>query len=708
MIQADHPSRTADELDRAPLAARVKDVIVNLRPDDQGFTISIEGRWGDGKSWIVDRLKTELIGSAQVVEFNPWLIGKQGALLAEFFACLLSNLKSTNTEKLKTALKKYARRLAKGAQDADDEVASAVGHLIDAALPEKDELESLTDLRADLVAKLRALPNKIVVIVDDIDRLSPREVVEVIRLIKAVGELPNVIYVIALDPEYVESALRNAGHGQYDNYLDKIIQLRVAVPPLRYPQKWKLLNHELINCWESSMISTAPGGKDACEYRLSQLASSIAKVAENPRDIKRIWNRFVFVEPSCRGEVNPIDLLALQALYIKAPNIYDEICRFPERFTHGEELIVNSSPRAIAWRTLDRNEKSSTSNEEVESTFLKELLSAKTQTTKAALSKLIYDVFPFLEWGEFKQNGKKENGHLDNLRVLRVALNAGGLEEQWTLNEIDELLNEPTKQFEILKKSNSFELALDLYDQLDDWNINAVLDVNLNSLIVELAHANAILNNNNIDEQFAKVIKTWSKRKYLKLQNDQNDQNDQNEALEWLYKQIVVLLNSSRLNIAYKLLRAEYYEQLNSRISVPEDAKLIEVLDVFAQKLIYRLDKDELKPEPDAVSMIWSLKKMHPTAFNSLADNEARFEKWFDIEAASPGCVSNGDSGRFEFHRVSLDRIDGYGGMQKIEPYLSKIESQGSQSISQRALANAYRQPEDGFDVATGAKIRRN
>ena len=236
MIQADHPFLTKDELNRAPFATQIKDVIVSLRPEDQGFTISIEGRWGDGKSWIVDKLKTKLIGSgsAQVVEFNPWLVGNRASLLTEFFSCLLSQLNDTKVANLKKLMSSYAKRLSKAAQGAGSEYVAVAGSIAVAVLRDKSELESLADLRVQLADKLKLLPTKIVVVIDDIDRLAPSEVVEVIRLIKAVGELPNVIYVIALDPEYVESALRNAGHGKYDNYLDKIIQLRVAVPPLRY------------------------------------------------------------------------------------------------------------------------------------------------------------------------------------------------------------------------------------------------------------------------------------------------------------------------------------------------------------------------------------------------------------------------------------------------------------------------------------------
>ena len=700
MIQADHPSRTTDELDRSPLAARIKDVIVKLRPDDQGFTISIEGRWGEGKSWIIDKLKTELGVSAQVVEFNPWLVGNRDSLLTEFFSCLSSQLKEATATKLKKLMSSYAKRLSKAAQGSGNEKVATAGSVAVAVLREKSELESLADLRSQLADQLKLLPRKIIVVIDDVDRLAPAEVVEVIRLIKAVGELPNVIYVVALDPEYVESALRNAGHGQYDNYLDKIIQLRVPVPPLRYPQKWKLLRQQLDGYWESTMISAAPGGKDACEYRLGQLASSIAKVIENPRDIKRIWNRFVFVEPACRGEVNPIDLLALQAIYIKAPNLYDEICRFPERFTHGEEL-ASSSPRASLNRTLKKNESSSENNDEIESTFLKELLGAKTPTARAAISKLIYDLFPFLEWGEFKLNSRKEKGHLDNLRVLNVALNAGGLEEQWTQNEIDALLNEPSKRIDILKRNISHELAIDLYGQLDDLNIKTVLSANLDSLIVDLAEVNAILNNDDIDGHFAKVILTWSSRKF-------RDQiSIQKETPDWLYAQISVLLDSSRLNIAYKLLRVEYSERSNSRIESSGNGALTALGQKFSSTLIDRLDKDKLKHEPIAAAMLWSLMGIDFVAFNSLADSFARFEKWFDIEAFSPGCVTSSNSGRFEFHKVNSDRLVAWGGIQKIEPYLTKIESCVNQGPSKCALLSAYRQPGVEFDAATGEKLAR-
>jgi hypothetical protein len=210
---------------------------------------------------------------------------------------------------------------------------------------------------------------------------------------------------------------------------------------------------------------------------------------------------------------------------------------------------------------------------------------------------------------------------------------------------------------------------------------------------------NAKLNIDDVDEHFAGVIQTWSNRKFREKLTTQR------EALDWLYSQILVLLDSSRLNIAYKLLRVEHSE----RSSFQMESSVKEALDALERKfsttLIDRLDKDKLKLEPKAASMLWSLSGTDNTAFNSLADSFTRFEKWFDIEAHSPNSVTNSNLGRFEFHKVDSDRIIQWGGMQKLESYLIQIANREHQSSSQCALVNAYRSPGVGFDVVTGEKL---
>ena len=69
--------------------------------------------------------------------------------------------------------------------------------------------------------KLQAASNKILVVVDDIDRLSGSEVREVFRLIKSVGDFPNVTYLLAFDREAVCRMLEPVQGGTGEEYLGK-------------------------------------------------------------------------------------------------------------------------------------------------------------------------------------------------------------------------------------------------------------------------------------------------------------------------------------------------------------------------------------------------------------------------------------------------------------------------------------------------------
>lgn len=705
MIKADHPSRTADELDRAPLAARIRDVITQLRPDYQGFTISIEGRWGDGKSWIVDKLKSELIGSAQVVEFNPWLVGNRASLLTEFFSCLSSQLNDTKAANLKKLMASYAKRLSKAAQGAGNEYVAVAGSIAVAALREKSELESLADLRFQLADQLKLLTRKIVVAVDDIDRLAPAEVVEVIRLIKAVGELPNVVYVIALDPEYVESALRTAGHGEYDNYLDKIIQLRVAVPPLRYPQKWKLLQQQLDRYWDSDMMCKSPGGQEACKFRLNNLAQPIVKLIENPRDIVRIWNRFVFVESECRGEVNPIDLLALQAIYIKAPKLYEAICRLPRQFTHSEK---SDSNLGIASQPKPSKTEEPTKLEDVEKEKQKELeilLATTSGVLSTAVCKLTFQLFPAFVY-DFYRRSNKQTGYLDNLLVLQVALNAGGLEEQWTLDEISSLLFNTDNRASLLEKCNSYERSLDLYEQLEE-RVSQFEDIpNLMHLIEQLSQIKFKVKSSWGKSQVADLVRKWAE--FLDNKERRKDSTTKTAAV-LMVESFDVLLKSSDLSDAYDLLSTEHhYKKTRRGSNFFDDLDLTNALEKFASKLLKKLDNDELIVQEQSAQMLWFLYSSNPIIFGKIAESQTRFEKWFSV--IQDDCVkrqySHGQT--VSYHKIDQNHIDKLGGEKIIFPYLRAIEDRGNLTQSQFALIKAFKNPGSMFDPTNATQLNES
>jgi Cdc6-like AAA superfamily ATPase len=79
-------------------------------------------------------------------------------------------------------------------------LASIFGNLSDFLLAESEVQSKTTEeLREDVRAELKDREYPLVVIIDDVDRLAPDEVMLLFKLIRASGRFPNVIYLLGLD-----------------------------------------------------------------------------------------------------------------------------------------------------------------------------------------------------------------------------------------------------------------------------------------------------------------------------------------------------------------------------------------------------------------------------------------------------------------------------------------------------------------------------
>ena len=76
------------------------------------------------------------------------------------------------------------------------------------------EAQSLEDIRDDLVQALRLLDRRILIVIDDVDRLTDEEVHDIVRLVKLVGDLPNLTYLLCFDRERVEEILGRPADNQ--------------------------------------------------------------------------------------------------------------------------------------------------------------------------------------------------------------------------------------------------------------------------------------------------------------------------------------------------------------------------------------------------------------------------------------------------------------------------------------------------------------
>lgn len=85
--------REGDQLGFASVAEHLASSIVGL-PAAEGFVFGIEGRWGSGKSTLInltmEALKTHGGAAPEVITFSPWLVGDRDELLRSLFSELAS------------------------------------------------------------------------------------------------------------------------------------------------------------------------------------------------------------------------------------------------------------------------------------------------------------------------------------------------------------------------------------------------------------------------------------------------------------------------------------------------------------------------------------------------------------------------------------------------------------------------------------------
>lgn len=347
-LRIDRPLRPgsalgADVLGRRLFAGRVTEVLARVTPE-AGLVVSIEGAWGCGKTSLLAMVEDLLCGTEEdvrpvVVHFNPWLIGDRDALLRQFLASIAKAVKLADHAKegkrVAKELKTYAKafdvlKLIPGAEPWASIVKSVVESVGDASEAAFDYKTPDVEARKQALEQaLRKFPRRIVVLIDDLDRLYPAEVYEMVRIIKAVGDLPNVGYVLAWDEKFVSAALEKLQVPFAAAYLDKVVQVRLPVPSLSFTQRVDQMNQGLGRLPSEAHESFFPNGN---ERHGLVFHHGLSELMEHPRDVVRLFDVVMSIEPDLRGEVHLADLIGLATLMTKAPSVFSLLRRTPQAF----------------------------------------------------------------------------------------------------------------------------------------------------------------------------------------------------------------------------------------------------------------------------------------------------------------------------------------------------------------------------------------
>jgi predicted KAP-like P-loop ATPase len=193
LSHSDQPRQhySEDLLGHSSFAYRLAKSISNI-PCKRGTTIGLYGPWGSGKTTLINFVLaylSELPPAEQpiVVPFNPWWFSGEEEMASRFFQNLISELSDAGvTNDILKSLKAIAELIAE-VPSQFSWMAKTSGHLLS-----KFSERNLSKLREQAANQLLKQRRRILVLIDDADRLMPTELLTMFKLTKMTGDLPNV------------------------------------------------------------------------------------------------------------------------------------------------------------------------------------------------------------------------------------------------------------------------------------------------------------------------------------------------------------------------------------------------------------------------------------------------------------------------------------------------------------------------------------
>lgn len=334
---SDDPLSLVDDADlfgRGLLVQRILEVLRRIRNQGPSTTIGLIGSWGSGKTTVLQELAKQvktssstpeavLIEQWSVAQFNPWLYSEPVSLHTGFFAELRSSLpKGKRWRQTRKNIASLGEKLAP--LSALTGLAGISSEHAVSALLGQIKVSTL-DQHKRVAEQLANLNRPILMIIDDLDRLTADELLQVFKLVRLVGRLPNVYYLLSYDEQTVIDLLSKTDlvSAKDDrralDYLEKIVQVRLDVPALRDYEVDQVVTRSLQHIARRYDL-------DLPESEFAELLlcfdSVLSKRLNTPRAIKRYFGQIDAFLPGLGGEVRFGDFAILTWLRTFEPSVY--------------------------------------------------------------------------------------------------------------------------------------------------------------------------------------------------------------------------------------------------------------------------------------------------------------------------------------------------------------------------------------------------
>lgn len=349
------------------------------RAPDAGFVVGLQARWGMGKSSAVNLClnhmrETEMTcrNEERVViqTFNPWFFSGVDALTNGYLSLLgdaveeaiapgMPNLASRGWRRVKRLWQSTpshsetightlasAATILSGGSAAP--LSGAVRGTIVSAL-KKPNSADLAKRFKKLLARIEKIKGRVLIVVDDLDRLQADDLRQVLTLIKTFGNLPRVTHLLVYDRDIVDTAVADARPEQegrrLPSYREKIVQVEFDLPLATQDGLKRLIARGI-----DPLIVDERQFDQMDWFYAMELALRL--YLKSPRDVIRFTNVLSVTWPSLAGEAYFPDLFVIELWRLFERDFYDGVRDHKALMVGDQHLVMLDEERAKVIRSI--------------------------------------------------------------------------------------------------------------------------------------------------------------------------------------------------------------------------------------------------------------------------------------------------------------------------------------------------------------------
>ncbi|WP_347451088.1 KAP family P-loop NTPase fold protein [Acetoanaerobium noterae] len=299
-----------DLLNRKSIINHLTNIVLSTKPQSK-FVISLEGKWGSGKTTILKNVKKIIEETDKDIvvidDFDPWTYGTEESIVENFFGCIIKrNDLKMNTSEIKRSISVLANAIIDSPEKSNLLCSFLWGN--------RDANES----KKQINEYLKLCGKRVVMYIDNLDRVEDDKIIFLFKLIGNVLDFDRVTYIISFDNEKVKKIFDTNLNIDYD-YVKKIVQMQIMVPEV----DGTAMENIVVKCTSNLIALYDKSDKEAKEY--NEFITYIAKNIRDIRDFKRFINSVAVKALTDRSNLSKRDKIVIEYIRMNNYDLYKSI-----------------------------------------------------------------------------------------------------------------------------------------------------------------------------------------------------------------------------------------------------------------------------------------------------------------------------------------------------------------------------------------------